>query len=268
MAEDNTSTERIGEFDVHPMAAVFPLLEGDEFENLKLDIERHGLRVPLLLQGDVLLDGRNRYRACLDLGIEPLVEQYVGDTPVQMIYSLNIARRHLNDDQQFQYDALLFEPMRAERDALEKQRIHEAQVAGGKKGGQVGGRGNKRSETNSSPTFSDKPKTAAKDARSTVGQFAAKTGASHHKAAQALAVAKQPDLATAVLKGTVKLKDAAKQARERTSPAKPRAKRVHSFLDDSTRWRGATRKLLLKYPRRREAVDAIYRDVRKETKEA
>ena len=45
-----------------------------------------------------MLDGRNRLRACEELGIAPPTETYDGD-PVAYVVSLNIARRHLNESQ-------------------------------------------------------------------------------------------------------------------------------------------------------------------------
>jgi hypothetical protein len=45
------------------------------------------------------LDGRNRYRACLAVGVEPRYREYTGDNPIGFVVSLNLNRRHLNESQ-------------------------------------------------------------------------------------------------------------------------------------------------------------------------
>ncbi len=84
----------------HPAAASLPLLEGAEYDAFVEDIRAKGLENPIIITSDkLILDGRNRLRACEDLGIKPKFEEYRGDDPAGFVDSLNIHRRHLNAGQ-------------------------------------------------------------------------------------------------------------------------------------------------------------------------
>lgn len=86
----------------HPVADVFPLIAGAEFEALVADVAAHGLRVPIILHPDGrILDGRNRYRACAAAGVEPRFETWSGEgLACDFVWSLNGPRRHLTREQQ------------------------------------------------------------------------------------------------------------------------------------------------------------------------
>ena len=52
----------------HSIANLFPLLQGDEFEQLKASIVENGLLDPITLLSDgTILDGRNRYHVTVGI---------------------------------------------------------------------------------------------------------------------------------------------------------------------------------------------------------
>ena len=80
----------------HPAADLFPLLEGQEFVDLVEDIRSRGLIEPVWMHGGVLLDGRNRWRACNEAGVKVRTRRYVGDDPLGFSIAQNVKRRHLD----------------------------------------------------------------------------------------------------------------------------------------------------------------------------
>lgn len=78
----------------HPAADAWPMMDDQRYEELRADIEMNGQREPITLCDGMILDGRNRYRACIALGIEPETRDHVGD-PWAFAWSLNGERRDL-----------------------------------------------------------------------------------------------------------------------------------------------------------------------------
>lgn len=85
---------------VHPAADIYPLMADEELADLAHDIKARGQLHPILLTGGQILDGRNRYRACLLAEVEPVTKEWdqQGD-PMEVVKSLNSRRRHLTPAQ-------------------------------------------------------------------------------------------------------------------------------------------------------------------------
>jgi protein gp37/ParB-like chromosome segregation protein Spo0J len=193
---------KLGIYEVHPIAGEFPLIDGEDFDALVADIAANGLENPILLTFDskTLVDGRNRYRACDRLNVEPKYERLPADFTeeqiVAKIISLNMRRRDLNPGQKAVL-SLTVEKFFADK-AKERQR-----AAGGDK------------RTLLAPVPKAKPVHAHVEAAKAVGA-AART------VTQAKAVQRDaPDLIDKVKTGAITLKEADRERQTRIA-ARPR----------------------------------------------
>lgn len=86
--------------DIHPAANLFPMMDAASFAELKADIEKNGQRESVVYYRGQLLDGRNRDRACRELGIAVSeCELDESEDPVLFVLSANLHRRHLKPSQ-------------------------------------------------------------------------------------------------------------------------------------------------------------------------
>lgn len=85
---------------LHPLCTLFPRMEGAEFAALVEDIRANGLRQPIVLHEGMILDGGNRYRACLEAGVTPSFAEFDGGSVVSFVLSANLHRRHMTPGQQ------------------------------------------------------------------------------------------------------------------------------------------------------------------------
>src|ERR1700719_4211436 len=67
---------------------------------LARDIKEHGQLEPIIVHNGLILDGRNRYRACQIAGVKPRIEQFnsksARGSPEDFALSRNLRRRHLS----------------------------------------------------------------------------------------------------------------------------------------------------------------------------
>lgn len=100
----------------HPLANLFPLIEGAEFAELVADVRANGIRLKIMLHEGQILDGRNRYRAAIAAGLispdDPVERRsntdlrhfvhFIGTRdgdPLGYVISCNLPRRHLDERQ-------------------------------------------------------------------------------------------------------------------------------------------------------------------------
>ncbi len=85
--------------ELHPLCTFFPRMSDEEFNLLKESLQQNGQTHPIFTLDGMILDGGNRYRALCELGIEPKITEYQGQSPTQFILSSNLHRRHLTPGQ-------------------------------------------------------------------------------------------------------------------------------------------------------------------------
>lgn len=183
-------------YELHPLCTLFPRLSGAEFDALRDDIAANGLRQPIVLHGGMILDGGNRYRACVDAGVTPKFVEFDGGNLVSFVLSSNLHRRHMSAGQQAAIVASAQDWAKAQTVGNPAFRQQEAQS------GNVAG-------------------------LATVADRAAQSGASERTQRMADKVAKaDPELAKQVAHGEVSLPKAveqveAKQPKQEKPAAKP-----------------------------------------------
>jgi len=114
------------DLEFHPLANLFPLIEGEEFDALVGDIRENGLHEAIDLFQGKILDGRNRWRAAKAAGIElerrnirHFMPELYGD-PLAYVISKNLNRRHLDESQRAMVAARLATMRQGERTDLER----------------------------------------------------------------------------------------------------------------------------------------------------
>lgn len=84
----------------HEVAFLFPAMRAEEYQSLRTDISANGLREPIWTAHGKIIDGRHRYLACQELGIEPMYQEWDGTgSLVAFVVGHNRERRHLTSSQ-------------------------------------------------------------------------------------------------------------------------------------------------------------------------
>jgi ParB-like chromosome segregation protein Spo0J len=109
---------------------LLPKMSEEEFTELKASIQAEGQHYAIIVNEDLeVLDGHHRYRACMELGIEPDFEVRKFDDKLlekKFVIEANLRRRHLNNFQLVELAVPLLE--------IEKSLAKQRQSKGGKNG--------------------------------------------------------------------------------------------------------------------------------------
>ena len=242
---------------VHPAASVFPLMEGDAFDELVESICRNGVQQPIVVRrgidGDELIDGRNRLRAAEEaqragFNVSVPVTEWGDDgrSVAEWVWDTNAVRRQMNVDA-LNLAAAAISPLIEEENAARKRAAQFPKGQSGNPGG--------RKQVTTKAESPQKRDRKESNARSTAGQVAAKAGGSIHKARQAIAVRKAVDEGTLppetiddVMAGRKKLRDVAPKQETKPKPAaEPKRRSMAVILGDMrdliAEWRDADHNL-------------------------
>jgi DNA modification methylase len=199
-------TATMAELKNHPAADAFPMMDATRLDELKADIAANGQREPITLCDGMILDGRNRYRACIDLGVEPDTREYTGD-PWSFAWSLNGARRDLEATVR----ALIFKRCEEGSEKWAKRLAKIAEEGSRKKSeAKVGNTNAAKEKTmvdHCDPPLKSEKKHVAREAR------AAEAKVSPATMARADQIAKRPDLEKKVVAGEMKPAEAIREIR-------------------------------------------------------
>ena len=98
--EPTSNGDGNGHLPIHELATIFPSMNDEEFSALKADITQHGIHQPIAVWQGSVIDGRNRYLAALEMGIEPPFRYLEDDIdPLDFVVSANMSRRNLDKSQ-------------------------------------------------------------------------------------------------------------------------------------------------------------------------
>src|SRR5574343_38168 len=122
------------EYEFHEAANIFPLIAGEEFDALVKDISENGLKQPIYLYEGKIIDGRNRYRACLQAGRDAKFTTIKDiENPISFVISLNIHRRHLTPSQRaaVAVDIETYFAAEARRRMVAGKKVPSGKISGG-----------------------------------------------------------------------------------------------------------------------------------------
>ena len=102
----------MSDYQPHPAAELFPMMPDDQYQAFKRDVNKNGFQQDVVLYKGQILDGRNRYKAAIELKMldELPVAEIDDDTdfdPFQWVISRNLHRRHLSESQRAKIAAKL-----------------------------------------------------------------------------------------------------------------------------------------------------------------
>ena len=87
------------EYEFHPIANLFPMMDDEALAELAADIKAKGLKEQIKLWRNQIIDGRNRFRACKLAKVKPIFKDMKfadENAALDYVVSRNLKRRHMS----------------------------------------------------------------------------------------------------------------------------------------------------------------------------
>ena len=199
------------EYEFHPIANACPLMNDAELESLIADIKANGLNKEIELYQGMVLDGRNRYRACKTANVPIRTRNFAARDDahaVDYVVSANLRRKQYSVDQL----------------SMSAQKLADMKVGGG------GNQYTTKCIGENSP-MQNQAEEAPVAAPISLKKAAEKDGVGYEAAKRARKVAnKAPAAVEPVLQGKIKIKDAEKLIKEKGG--KPTESDVQKLIEE------------------------------------
>ena len=131
---------KYSDFKIHPFADHLPLLSDQEMKDLAADIKQNGQRLPVIRCNGLIIDGRNRLKACEIAGVEPNIRDREDvlktDADVaRFIISINLSRRHVLPAERAAMAVELLDAIKKEDERAAAEKVKAKESKGDKKEG-------------------------------------------------------------------------------------------------------------------------------------
>lgn len=114
--------------EAHPFAEGYDMLPAAELAQMAGSVHADGQDEDIILFQGKILDGRNRYKACLTAGVEPRFREFEGDEEAAYRYVVrhNLFRRHLTAEQRAERALEALQRKKASGEAVTQREVAEA----------------------------------------------------------------------------------------------------------------------------------------------
>ena len=119
--------------EIHRICAALPWMGETELSELAADIQQNGLLESIVIYEGKILDGKNRYQACIMAGVQPSFKSYEGTDPIAFVKEKNLSRSlflaPLEAQAKAEVNAVLVAGSLLDRDLMTRFKLNSSQLA-------------------------------------------------------------------------------------------------------------------------------------------